>query len=55
MFLATNEIFSNIFPSGDMGSMLAIGIHTQPKNAANETSSLANVYDFAVKKFRVKV
>lgn len=35
--------------------MITIGIHTQPKYAANETSALASVYDFAVKKFKVKV
>lgn len=38
----------------DMQSMIAIGIHTQPKNAGNETSSLATVYDYAVKTFKVK-
>uniref|UniRef100_A0A2L2Y5A6 Deoxyribonuclease-1 n=1 Tax=Parasteatoda tepidariorum TaxID=114398 RepID=A0A2L2Y5A6_PARTP len=37
-----------------ISSMIAIGIHTQPKNAANETSSLAQVYDYAAKKFKEK-
>ncbi|GIY09166.1 deoxyribonuclease-1 [Caerostris darwini] len=38
----------------DLDSMLFIGIHTQPKNAANETGALAKVYDYAVKTFKVK-
>lgn len=38
-----------------MASMLVIGIHTQPKNAANETGALADVYDYAAKVFKIKV
>ncbi|GBN19792.1 Deoxyribonuclease-1 [Araneus ventricosus] len=38
----------------DLDSMIFIGIHTQPKNAANETSAMAKVYDYAVKTFKVK-
>ncbi|KAF8767271.1 deoxyribonuclease-1-like [Argiope bruennichi] len=38
----------------DLDSMIVIGVHTQPKNAANETSAMAKVYDYAVKTFKVK-
>ncbi|XP_035230242.1 deoxyribonuclease-1-like 2, partial [Stegodyphus dumicola] len=38
----------------DLESMVVIGIHTQPKNATNETSALAKVYDYAVKTFQVQ-
>ncbi|CAL1279619.1 unnamed protein product [Larinioides sclopetarius] len=38
----------------DLDSMIFIGIHTQPKNAANETSAMAKVYDYAVETFKVK-
>ncbi|GFT77550.1 deoxyribonuclease-1 [Nephila pilipes] len=38
----------------DLDSMVFIGIHTQPKYAANETSALANVYDYVVKTFKVE-
>ncbi|XP_054710167.1 deoxyribonuclease-1-like [Uloborus diversus] len=38
----------------DVRSMLAIGVHTQPKNAANETSSMATVYDYAKEEFKVE-
>lgn len=35
--------------------MVIIGVHTQPKYAANETGALANVYDYAAKTFKTKV
>ncbi|KAG8188435.1 hypothetical protein JTE90_008002 [Oedothorax gibbosus] len=38
----------------DMESMIVIGVHTQPKYAANETGALANVYDYAAKAFKTK-
>ncbi|GFY60717.1 deoxyribonuclease-1 [Trichonephila inaurata madagascariensis] len=38
--------------TGDLDSMVFIGIHTQPKYASNETSALAKVYDYAVKTFK---
>ncbi|XP_023216031.1 deoxyribonuclease gamma-like isoform X3 [Centruroides sculpturatus] len=38
----------------NMPSFIAIGIHTQPSNAANETDYLTDVYDFAKNKYKIK-
>lgn len=38
----------------NLPSFIAIGIHTQPSNAANETDFLADVYDYAVDKYKTR-
>ncbi|XP_023218740.1 deoxyribonuclease-1-like, partial [Centruroides sculpturatus] len=38
----------------NLPSFIAIGIHTQPSNAANETDFLADVYDYAKNKYKTE-